>query len=129
MKSAIILAILASVSAHAALKFENTTQKFTYTPGKKVFKTQFAFTNTGKEKVKLTDVRGGCTCCTGASPSKWVIAPGEKATITMRVDVSGKHLPTVKPVAVVADDGSITTLLIEVATADGKPLKVPLWRK
>jgi Protein of unknown function (DUF1573) len=129
MKLAIILAALAVVSAHAELKFENTTRKFTYTPGKKAFKTEFAFTNTGTTKVKLTDVRGGCVCCTAARPSKWVIAPGERATITMRVDVSGKQLPTLKPVAVLADDGSATTLIVEVATADGKPVKVPRWGK
>jgi hypothetical protein len=129
MKLAIFLAAFACATAHAGLKFENTTQKVTYVPGKKVFKTVFPFANTGTVKVKLNDVKGGCSCCTAASPSKWVIAPGEKATITMRVDLSGKQLPAVKPVAVIADDGSVTTLLLEIGTADGKPLKVPKWGK
>ena len=46
----------------------------------------------------------------------------------MMVDVRGKEVPILKPVLVQYADGSEPTpLILEVQTADAKPIKVPRW--
>ena len=128
MKLAVALALLA-VTAHAELKWKTTSQRFTYEPGKPVFKTEFAFTNTGKSSIRILEVKSGCACCTSASVKKVAFAPGETAAVSVKINVRGKEVPIIKPVIVQTDDGKYTTLLVEVTTPDGQRVKVPRWGK
>lgn len=126
--AAVILALLA-VSAHAELKWENTRQSFTFEKGNPVFKTKYNFTNTGKEQIRIMDVKSGCACCTSAKADKVAYKPGEHGSVTVRLDVRGKDVPIIKPVVVTTDDNKVTTLLLEVKTKDGQTVKVPRWGK
>ena len=128
MKLAVAFALLA-VTAHAELKWKTTSQRFTYEPGKPIFKTEFAFTNTGKSPIRILEVKSGCACCTSASVKKVAFAPGETAAVSVKVNVRGKEVPIIKPVIVQTDDGRYTTLLVEVTTSDGQRVKVPRWGK
>jgi hypothetical protein len=128
MKIAAILALLA-VSAHADLKWENPSQKFTYQPGKPVFTTEFTFTNKGKSPVRITSVKSGCACCTSAKAKKMLFAPGERGAIAVKVNVRGKQVPITRPVLIGTDDGKFSTLLVQITTKDGQTVLVPKWGK
>ncbi len=85
---------------------------------------EFTYANAGKTTLRVTAIKSGCVCCTAASATRKIVAPGEKGAVVMRVDVRGKDLPLAKPVIVMTDDGRSTPLVIHVDTVDGKPVKV-----
>jgi hypothetical protein len=129
MKIAAVMFALLGVSAQAELKWETSRQQFTYDGSTKVFRAQFGFTNKGKATARITSVKSGCACCTSAKAEKLIFAPGERGAIAVRVNVTGKQLPLIKPVIVGTDDGNFSTLLVEVKTPDGTPKNVPKWGK
>jgi hypothetical protein len=127
MKLVVVVLALFAVAAQAELKWDTSRKQVTYDGSAKVFRTQFAFTNKGKTTARITSVKSGCACCTSAKAEKLVFAPGERGAIAVRVDVSGKQLPMIKPVIVGTDDGSFATLLVEVTTPDGSSRTIPKW--
>ena len=127
MKLALAVLALLAVAAHAELKWDTSRKQVIYDGNTKVFRTEFAFTNKGKTTARITSVKSGCACCTSAKAAKLLFAPGERGAIAVRVDVSGKQLPMIKPVVVGTDDGSFATLLVEVTTPDGSSRTVPKW--
>ena len=121
---------LFAVSAQAELKWETTRKQFVYEPGKEVkFNGLFAFVNKSKSSARIKSVKAGCACCTTAKAPKMVFAPGERGAIAVKVNVQGKQVPLIKPVVVTTDDGQVSTLLVEVTTADGSTKNVPKWGK
>ena len=128
MKMLAVLSLF-TVAAHAELKWDTAHQKVTYEPGKPAFKIDFGFVNKGKSPVRITSVKSGCACCTSAKAKKVSFAPGERGAVAVKVDVRGKDVPLTKPVIIGTDDGKFTTLLVEVATQDGRTVSVPKWGK
>jgi hypothetical protein len=129
MKLVIAVLGLLAVAAQAELKWDTSRKQVTYDGSTKILRTEFAFTNKGKATARITSVKSGCKCCTSAKTAKLVFAPGERGAVAVRVDVSGKQLPMVKPVVVGTDDGSYVTLLVDVTTPDGASRLVPKWGK
>jgi Protein of unknown function (DUF1573) len=129
MKLPILSVILFFVPAllHAELKWEQTSQQLTYEKGAKNLRMEFSYTNSGKTPVKITDVKGGCACCTSAHATLKELAPGDSGKVIVRVDPGGKQLPMTKSIVVTTDDGKNAVLLVQVVTADGQPLTVPRW--
>jgi hypothetical protein len=127
MKLVAAILTLLAVAARAELKWDTSRKQVTYDGSTKILRTEFAFTNKGKATARITSVKSGCKCCTSAKAEKLVFAPGERGAIAVRVDVSGKQLPIIKPVVVGTDDGNYATLLVEVTTPDGSSRNVPKW--
>lgn len=121
----LIFCLLLPAALHAELKWERTSQRIAWKPGQKEASTEFAYTNTGKSPVKITDVRGACVCCTSAHATKLRLAPGESGVVKVRVDFQGKTLPMTKPVTISTDDGKITALMVEVTTPGSQPVTIP----
>jgi hypothetical protein len=122
-----LAALLIPASLHAELKWERTIQQVEWQPGQRDVVVQFPYKNTSKTPQKITQLKGACTCCTSASASKKNLAPGESGFIRMRVDLSGKTLPTAKALTVTTDDGKIASLVLQVRTPHDEPVKIPLW--
>jgi hypothetical protein len=124
---AIAATLLLPASLHAALKWERTSQIIEWKPGQTDVTVDFGYKNAAKVPQKIVQLKGACVCCTSASASKKNLAPGESGTIHMRVDLSGKTLPTAKAITVTTDDGEIISLVLQVRTPNNEPVKIPLW--
>ena len=122
-----LIALLPTL-AHAGLKWDTTRKAVTYKPGTGVYRAEFPFKNTGNSTVSITQIQTGCACCTTGKVTKWHYAPGETGQVEMMVDVRGKEVPIAKSILVQFADGSDPSpLILEVKTADAKPVKVPRW--
>gem|GEM_PF-1044447 len=122
-----LAATLLPLSLHAALKWERTMQVVEWQPGQRDAVVQFPYKNTSKVPQKIVQLKGACTCCTSASASRKNVAPGETGFVRMRVDLSGKTLPTAKAVAVTTDDGEVVSLILQVRTPHGEAVEIPRW--
>ena len=128
MNNLLALFFVLPAIAHAGLQWESTQKSTSFKAGTGVYRTEFAFKNTGKSVVSISDIKTGCACCTTGKVSKRHYAPGETGTVQMMVDVRGKEVPIAKPVLVEFADGSTpVSLVLTIKTTDGKPVKVPRW--
>lgn len=126
MKAALFLLCLLPFQSEAGLKWESTRQVVPYKQGIGVYRAAFAFTNTGKTRVTIADIKTGCACCTIGRVKKREYAPGESGRVEMAIDLRGKEAPVVKPVVVEVSGGDApTTLILEVKTPRNAVVKIP----
>lgn len=78
--------------------------------GAKVEK-RFAFTNSGKSPLVISDVRSTCGCTVGKDWPKTPIAPGEGGEITVSFDSEGRTGTQHKTITVVANTEPASTVL------------------
>lgn len=78
--------------------------------GAKVEK-RFAFTNSGKSPLVISDVRSTCGCTVGKDWPKTPIAPGEGGEITVSFDSEGRTGAQHKTITVVANTEPASTVL------------------
>jgi Protein of unknown function (DUF1573) len=114
MKYLLAILLLAQSALGAGLKWEATTRHFEAQPRERSVRAEFPYRNTGKTQVRIESVRGACVCCTTASATKKVLAPGESGMVVVKVNFENKRFPLVKPVTVKTDDGQMTVLMVEV---------------
>jgi hypothetical protein len=117
MRALILLLLLSHSVLAAGFKWEATTRHFDVKRGERSVRAEFPFRNSAKTPVRIESVRGVCVCCTSASATKKVLAPGESGAVIVKVDVERKRFPIVKPVTVKTDDGQTTVLLVEIVEA------------
>jgi hypothetical protein len=117
MKFLLVILLLAQSAVGAGLKWEATTRRFEARAGERSVRAEFPFRNTGKTPVRIESVRGACVCCTAASATKKLLAPGESGAVVVKVDLERKRLPLVKPVTVKTEDGQMTVLMVEIVAA------------
>jgi len=126
MKAALFLLCLLPFQSEAGLKWESTRQVVPYKQGIGVYRAAFAFTNTGKTRVTIADIKTGCACCTIGRVTKREYAPGESGRVEMAIDLRGKEAPVVKPVVVEVSGGDApTTLILEVKTPRNAVVRIP----
>lgn len=126
MKAALLLLCLLPFQSEAGLKWESTREAVPYKQGVGVYRAAFAFKNTGKTPVTITDIKTGCACCTIGRVKKRDYAPGESGRLEMAIDLRGKEAPVVKPVIVEVSGGDApTTLILEVKTPRDAVVKIP----
>ncbi|MEK0449024.1 MAG: hypothetical protein RL088_1292 [Verrucomicrobiota bacterium] len=126
MKAALFLLCLLPFKSQAGLKWESTRETVPYQQGVGVYRGAFAFKNTGKTPVTITDIKKGCACCTIGRVKKRDYAPGESGRVEMAIDLRGKEAPVIKPVVVEVSGGDTpTTLILEVTTPRNAVVKIP----
>lgn len=96
----------------ATLTFEETNYNFgSVTEGETVSHV-YAFTNTGKVPLLITDARSTCGCTVPTYPEK-PVAPGESGEIVVTFDTAGKEGRQSKPVTITANTyPAVTTVYI-----------------
>lgn len=86
----------------AKMRFEETDHDFGTIREGAVVEHRFAFTNVGKVPLLIANVRSSCGCTAPEWP-KAPIAPGERGTIQVRFNSSGKYEKQQKPVIITAN--------------------------
>jgi len=86
-------------SATETLSLKETEHDFGKIPQGKPVTYVFTFTNTGSTPLKLDNVQASCGCTTPEWDKETVIAPGEKATITVGYNAAAEG-PFTKPVTI-----------------------------
>src|SRR2546428_12117189 len=90
-------------SAHAELKWEQTSIDLQPAIGDKQAVAHFKYENVGKTPVHFTSVHASCGCTTAQTQNEQV-APGEKGEITATFNIGGRTGTQVKTVTVQTDD-------------------------
>jgi hypothetical protein len=115
MKYLLLLVFLAQSAFAGGLKWEATTRHLEAGPGDRSVRAEFPYRNSGKTQLRIESVRGACVCCTAASATKKVLAPGESGMVVVTVGIENKRFPLLKPVTVKTDDGQTSVLMVEVS--------------
>jgi hypothetical protein len=97
------LSISFAASAHAELKWEQTTVDLQPAVGDKEAVGHFKYQNVGGKPVRFKSVRTSCGC-TAAQSQREEVPPGEKGEITATFKIGDRTGPQVKTVTVETDD-------------------------
>ena len=108
---AFTLSIVVCVTAHAELKWDQTSLELHPTATDKQAIGHFKYQNTGDKPVKFKSVRTSCGC-TAAQTQKEEVPAGEKGEITATFNIGERTGTQVKTVTVETDDpANVTTVL------------------
>jgi hypothetical protein len=110
---ALLTAICLIPGAQAELTFEKKAAIFDVDKGDKEVKAGFAFKNTGKKTVTITEVRTSCGCTT-AELAKKVYAPGEEGIISATMKINTRGGRQSKTVTVLTDDPAQRSISLSV---------------
>jgi len=105
------LLILVRATAHAELKWEQTTIELHPTPGDEKAIGHFKYQNTSNNPVRFKSVRTSCGC-TVAQTQKEEVAPGGKGEITATFNIGDRTGTQVKTVTVETDDPANATTVL-----------------
>lgn len=116
MKKSMKLALLAFLAygsvAYAQPKLEvvggDTYNWGTVKPGDSPLKGTIVIKNSGTEKLNITEVKPGCGCTT-APISKTDLAPGDTASISVTLNISGNANDVTKSIKVASNDPAAAT--------------------
>ena len=114
MKALVYFAIFLSFGSFAAaqLRWEQKEIEFRPAVTDTEIKTEFRFTNAGREPVTIESVTPGCGCTT-ATPDKATYQPGEKGRIAATFTIGQRTGEQHKPIRVkLHGDSAVTTLMI-----------------
>lgn len=101
--SGAILLIFSCPTAHAELKWEQTTLELHPAIGDKEAVGHFKYQNTGSTPIRFKSVRSSCGC-TAAQSQKEEVPPGEKGEITATFTIGNRTGTQIKTVTVETDD-------------------------
>lgn len=107
----ITLSIFLCATAHAELKWEQTTLELRPAVGDKQAIGHFKYKNVGKTPVNFKSVKSSCGC-TAAQPQKNEVPPGEKGEITATFTIGGRTGTQVKTVTVETDEPAQATTVL-----------------
>jgi len=108
---AFTLSIVLCLTAHAGLKWEQTSLELHPTAADKQAIGHFKYQNTGDKPVKFKSVKTSCGC-TAAQTQKEEVPAGEKGEITATFNIGERTGTQVKTVTVETDDpANVTTVL------------------
>ena len=108
---AFTLSIALCLSAHAGLKWDQTSIELHPTATDKQAVGHFKYQNTGDKPVRFKSVRTSCGC-TAAQTQKEEVPAGEKGEITATFNIGERTGTQVKTVTVETDDpANVTTVL------------------
>jgi hypothetical protein len=85
----ILLLSVFAASAHGQLAFDQPEQSFKAKPEQESIVAKYRFTNSGKEPVKIEEVKTSCGCTTAAL-KKTDYAPGESGEIDAKFTFGGR---------------------------------------
>jgi len=102
---ALTLSIVASLTARAELKWDQTTIELHPAPNDKQAIGHFKYQNSGKTPVHFKSVHASCGCTTAQS-QKEVVAPGDKGEITATFNIGDRTGTQVKTVTVETDEAA-----------------------
>jgi Protein of unknown function (DUF1573) len=103
MKLLLFLFCLNASAAFGQLTWESTEQSFNSKPQDEFVTAKYKFTNTGKQPIKIQNVRTSCGCTTTAL-TKTEYAPGESGEIQARFTFAGRTGQQEKAIMVVTSD-------------------------
>lgn len=95
----------------AKMEFAETRYDFGSVKAGEVVSKTFAFTNTGKVPLLITDARSTCGCTVADYPEH-LILPGEKGKILVEFDTKNKSGRQHKPVTLTANTYPATTRVV-----------------
>jgi hypothetical protein len=116
-----LLSVFLLTTAHAELKWDQTTVELHPSFGDKEAVGHFKYQNTGKTPIRLTSVKTSCGC-TVAKTQKDEVAPGEKGEITATFNIGNHTGIQVKTVTVQTDEPSSALLTLKAVLPEGLTL-------
>ncbi|MDF7801714.1 DUF1573 domain-containing protein [Pontiellaceae bacterium B1224] len=108
----LITILLLSMSATAALKWEQQTQHLKVHPTQLTAVAEFHGSNVGETPVTISKIEMRCGCLVPKIAKK-TIDPGEQCVLPIVFDLRGRHGPQEKKVLVKTDDGNEVRLSIK----------------
>jgi hypothetical protein len=88
-----------------------------------IVKHDFIFTNTGNQRLEITEARPSCGCMTVGTWDKQV-EPGETGVIQIELNSSGYAGPVTKAVTVICNDPAQPTVILYLSGTIWKPIDV-----
>src|SRR5438132_12073624 len=120
---AFALSIIISLSAHAELKWEQTSVELHPTPADKQAVRNFKYQNTGKTPVHFKSVHASCGCTT-AQTQKDEVPPGEKGEITATFNIGDRTGTQIKTVTVETDEAANQKTVLTLKTVIPQQLEI-----
>jgi hypothetical protein len=118
-------------SAFGQLTWENSEQTFNSKPQDESVVAKYRFTNTGKQILKIENVRTSCGCTTAAL-TKTEYAPGESGEIEAKFVFSGRTGPQEKAITVTTSAAPQQPTVLRLYVNIEEPIKihpeVVFWR-
>ncbi len=111
------------ISKAPILKFEKTEHDFGEIKQTDGVRYDFKFKNTGKELLKITEVRASCGC-TAAKLSKLEYKPGEEGVITASFNPSGFEAQVAKTIKVKSNDPLKPEIVLTIKAFILVPVKI-----
>jgi uncharacterized cupredoxin-like copper-binding protein len=95
------------------ISFNKTMHEFGKIKQGEVVNTEFVFTNTGKEELKINKTKASCGC-TASNPEKTVLKPGESSKIKVTFNATGKKGSQNQSVTIYSNDPANPTQVISI---------------
>jgi hypothetical protein len=131
MRTLVFLLCAFAGSAFGQLTWENPEQTFNSKPQDESVVAKYRFTNTGKESLKIENVKTSCGCTTAAL-TKTEYAPGESGEIEAKFVFSGRTGRQEKAITVSTSDTPQQPTILRLVVNIEEPVKIQpevvLWR-
>lgn len=95
------------------ISFNKTVHEFGKIKQGEVMNTEFVFTNTGKQELKIHKTKASCGC-TASDPEKSVLKPGESSKIKVTFNSAGKKGAQNQSVTIYSNDPANPTQIISI---------------
>jgi hypothetical protein len=101
----------ADLAAAPAINFEKDTYNFGTVKAGDIVAYQFVYTNTGKRDLVVHDVSASCGC-TSVNSAGAAIKPGQKGTVNVKFNSSGREGDQNKTITVISNDPKNTRVIL-----------------
>ena len=127
----ILFISIASISARAALKWDNKALDFRPQEETKKIEANFAFTNTGNQPVTIRSISSSCGCTT-TDLKKTTYEPGESGVVKATVSLSGEQGLVLRDVYIETNESATLPEVLEIRihlpeTIEIQPRSVHWW--
>jgi hypothetical protein len=131
MRTLVLLLCTFAGSAFGQLAWEHPEQTFNSKPQDESVVAKYRFTNTGKQALKIENVKTSCGCTTAAL-AKTEYAPGESGEIETKFVFAGRTGKQEKAITVTTSDAPQQPTILRLYVNIEEPVKIQpevvLWR-
>jgi hypothetical protein len=111
----------AATNSGPRIEFTDLTHDFGRVEAGKMVTNIYYFTNTGNQPLEIQDVQSSCGCAAAANYSR-LVAPGQKGSIPVIFDSTGRAGQTLRTIKVLSNDSTEPNVVLQFTAMVWKPI-------
>ena len=111
----------AATNSGPRIEFADLTHDFGRMEAGTLATNTYYFTNTGNQPLEIQDVQSSCGCAAAANYSR-LVAPGQKGSVPVIFDSTGRAGQTMRTIKVLSNDSTQPTVVLQFTALVWKPI-------